>query len=515
MRSLEKLKLACLVVSSALSFSVFCQDVSGVNGSSLAWRLPKGAVRDGDIVTVRLPRKGTVMCQTRFDLTAWTGKVVRATIRSKGRDVSKADKTWLGYKFMFHYQDKVTGEEQWPGAAPRSGSWDWTETEVKVDLRGKRPENASLSIGLQNVSGEVCFDLGSLRLEESKPLFPPDRDRTKCAYSPRVRERARGRGVMLPSGPCKEGDFQTLQAWGVNLVRYQMTRNWHARNGNQDVDEYMRWVDSKVTHLTDEVLPWAVARGMEVVIDLHVVPGGRAEDGDVNMFHDERFAKAFFETWKMIATRCKGREGIWGYDLINEPVQRRPSPEGLDYWSVQARAASLVREIDPDTPIIIESNLFASPSEFDSLKILNMKDVIYQVHMYVPHNFTHQGVHAKGDNWKRVRYPDADHGLTRESLAETLRPVLEFQRRHDAIIYVGEFSAIIWAEGADRYLSDCISLFEEYGWHWTYHAFREWNGWSVEHEWTGRERKIRPSDDNPRKRALLNGFQRKAKAVGR
>jgi len=28
---------------------------------------------------------------------------------------------------------------------------------------------------------------------------------------------------------------------------------------------------------------------------------------------------------------------------------------------------------------------------------------------------------------------------------------------------------------------DCINLFEEFGWDWSYHAFREWNGWSVEH----------------------------------
>jgi hypothetical protein len=30
-------------------------------------------------------------------------------------------------------------------------------------------------------------------------------------------------------------------------------------------------------------------------------------------------------------------------------------------------------------------------------------------------------------------------------------------------------------------LKDCIALFEEFGWDWSYHAFREWSGWSVEH----------------------------------
>jgi hypothetical protein len=37
------------------------------------------------------------------------------------------------------------------------------------------------------------------------------------------------------------------------------------------------------------------------------------------------------------------------------------------------------------------------------------------------------------------------------------------------------------APGAVNHLRDCIDLFEEYGWDWTYHAYREWDGGSVEH----------------------------------
>ena len=30
-------------------------------------------------------------------------------------------------------------------------------------------------------------------------------------------------------------------------------------------------------------------------------------------------------------------------------------------------------------------------------------------------------------------------------------------------------------------LADVIAICEEHGWDWSYHAFREWQGWSVEH----------------------------------
>ncbi len=68
-------------------------------------------------------------------------------------------------------------------------------------------------------------------------------------------------------------------------------------------------------------------------------------------------------------------------------------------------------------------------------------------------------------------------------MERALEPAIDFQRRYNVQIYIGEFSAIRWApnESACRYLSDLIDLFEAHNWDWSYHAFREWSGWSVEH----------------------------------
>ena len=114
-----------------------------------------------------------------------------------------------------------------------------------------------------------------------------------------------------------------------------------------------------------------------------------------------------------------------------------------------------------------------------------MDNVIYQVHMYQPGEYTHQGVHCADDNYPKFAYPNAKKGWNRDFIRKRLAP-----------------------EGAGQYIADCISLFEEYGWDWTYHAFREWPGWSVEHEVDGKRGKYKPSADNPRRRALLEGFAR-------
>lgn len=96
--------------------------------------------------------------------------------------------------------------------------------------------------------------------------------------------------------------------------------------------------------------------------------------------------------------------------------------------------------------------------------------------------FTHQGVFKSGPS---VVYPGTIDGefWDKARLETVLKPVLDFQRKYGVHIYVGEFSAIRWSpqNSGYRYLKDVIDLFESYGWDWSYHAFREWSGWSVEH----------------------------------
>ena len=99
----------------------------------------------------------------------------------------------------------------------------------------------------------------------------------------------------------------------------------------------------------------------------------------------------------------------------------------------------------------------------------------------------------------------------KERIREALAPFILFQQKHpEARIYVGEFSCILWAKGAAEYINDCIELFDEYGWDWTYHAFREWPPWSVEYEHApdyalGQMHKA--THDTDRKRALLKGLR--------
>ena len=306
---------------------------------------------------------------------------------------------------------------------------------------------------------------------------------------------------MSPEGDMTEDDFRTLREWGVTLLRYQM----NVPDRDRGLDKIGTWIDGRLDHLDSFILPMAEKYGILVAVDLHAAPGGVDASRDMAMFHDAACAAYFVELWRRIAKRFAGRRGLYGYDLINEPVQTVEALPDCDFWNLQRRAAEAIREIDPETPIIVEANLMDSPAAFSFLSPLTLTNVIYEVHMYNPAAFTHQNLREEAR--PGPVYPDPEKKWDKAYLRRILAPVRDFQERHGARIFVGEFSAVAWAKGAENYLLDCIALFEEYGWDWTYHAFRQWPGWSVEHEGPD-ARHLVPCDDTPRKRALLEGLSR-------
>jgi hypothetical protein len=309
----------------------------------------------------------------------------------------------------------------------------------------------------------------------------------------------------------RDEDLRVLgQEWKANLIRWQITRNWGRPGTDRDLAEYDRWIDGKLADL-DQALEACRRYGIKVVVDLHSPPGGRYANHDVAMFFEPLYQDHFVAVWERIARRYQGNPAIWGYDLVNEPVQAEvPVPGVADWLGAQVRAAKAIRAIDATTPIIIEACQWDSADGFRELDPVDVPNVIYQVHMYHPGTFTHQGVFAPAPEGG-IAYPGVIDGKAydKEALRRHLQPVRDFQLAYNVHIYVGEFSAIRWAPGdsACRYLRDCIDLFEEYGWDWSYHAYREWDGWSVEHG-SDPENHQPTAEPTDRKQLLLGWFAR-------
>ena len=544
--------------ATAISLLLLASLAANAAEPPLAWNLPQYATLGGDVLIVDVPpeaaRQGC-RAYAEIDLSAYDGVPFEAEIVAHGERIGRARDSWNGLKFQFEYDDPDSGERFYPNTEIRTGDFSRETLRCRDSLCTPK-RNARIVLGLQDTSGKVVFDLSTLRIRAGSPYWPVTNQTHRCVYSeifnaetqrnaernlaqsPRspqsgnpesdaaentsrtlrtsreenpsasdsLREEPVFRGVMSSARDMTEDDFATLREWGATLLCYQMIRQWHDKNANRDLDEFDRWLAGRLDHFESFVLPMCRKCGIKVVLDLHVPPGGRRDGGEMNMFFEREYAEHFIEVWRRIAERFKGNaDVIYGHDLINEPVQSHEALPECDWWSLQRRAAEAIREIDPDTPIIVESNNWDVPSTYANFSPLALDNVIYEVHVYNPIEYTHQAVGHRSPD--RVAYPNPERGWDKGKLRGVLSPVRAFAGRHGARIYVGEFSAAAWAPGAENYLRDCIELFEEYGWDWTYHAFRESRVWDVEMEgphWHG----MVPADDSPRKRALLDGLRR-------
>jgi len=452
-------------------------------------------------------RQGSHTVATQLDLSPYRGKMITVRARIRAAAVSQPAESWNGIKLMLNFKT-ASGGEQWPGCRIGSGSFEWKTVSFTTTL----PEDigaANLMLGLQDSTGTVSFDDLRIALARRQIVRHPPPPATPPPPPFKGHPLPRLRGAMSGS-KLDEADIRTFaQEWGGNLLRFQINRNWHLANDNRDIAEYNQWIDSQLDRL-DQVLTLCRQYGVYVVVDLHALPGGRYEDRSMAMFYEPVYAAEFIRVWEKIARRCRDNPVIWAYDLVNEPVHDRLMPEDMaDFWELQEAAARAIRAIEPDKPIIFEVFMWDSPQGFKYVQPVALPNIIYQAHMYEPGRFTHQGISG---NPPDLRYPGVINGReeNRETLREYLQPVRDFQLAYNTHIYIGEFSAARWAPGAEHYLSDVVEIFEEYGWDWSYHAYREADCWSLEHT-EDKNRRDLATEPTRRLQVLQKWYQRNTK----
>lgn len=297
--------------------------------------------------------------------------------------------------------------------------------------------------------------------------------------------------------------FESAAAANIKFVRLTFEK-WKGAERDfliGNADEYKGIVESDYQKLIS-VLNIADSLKIKIVLTPISLPGARWVQNnngikDGRLWKDEKYQNQTCEFWGDLAQRLKNHPAIVGYNIQNEPhpeiyfgnpsfwknelnnwyqtVKGTPADLNLFY----SKVISAIRKVDAQTPIIIESGLYATPWAFTYLEKINDPNIIYSFHMYEPYHFTTQKI-----NNGQYQYPGeipieengTVFGLNKNSLKEFLNPVVDWSKKHNvpaSRIWVGEFGCSRKTMGAEKYLSDLIEIFNENQWHWSFYSFRE------------------------------------------
>lgn len=266
-------------------------------------------------------------------------------------------------------------------------------------------------------------------------------------------------------------------------------------------------------------LDQAHRHNVKIVITLLSLPGSRwkqnnSDQDDLRIWQDEKYQTQAALFWRELANLLKDHPAVVGYNILNEP-----HPERLDgisdfreidfqkwHQSVEGSLADLnlfyqkivraIREVDSETPIILDTGLYATPWAISYLKPSSEPGVLYSFHMYEPYAYTTRKInHAKYEYPGAVssRLSDAEENLVEASsiywdeqaLKEFLEPVSLWQKKFQissSQILVGEFGCDRTSKGVEKYFDHLIRVFDAHQWHWAFYSFREdgWDGMDYE-----------------------------------
>ncbi len=305
--------------------------------------------------------------------------------------------------------------------------------------------------------------------------------------------------------------FQAASELGLEFIRLSPV-TWKAAQRDfliGDADEYTGIPEPDLEKLI-QVLDIADSCGVKIVLTMFGLPGARYRQHndykfDYRLWIDEKYQKQALQFWKDLAKELKNHPAIVAYNPLNEPHPARKDgfesgSKEFEAWleknqdgtadlnRFNRRMVNAIREVDPDTPILLDCWFHACPDGMRYLQPLKDENIIYSFHFYEPWIFVTYRV-----NKDRFSYPakmpvggtDETQAWTLNTLRDRLQPVVDWAKRHTIPanrIAAGEFGCDRRVSGAKQYIGDLIDQFNARQWHWAFYSFRspDWDGLDYE-----------------------------------
>jgi endoglucanase len=285
-------------------------------------------------------------------------------------------------------------------------------------------------------------------------------------------------------------DFARIRSWGFDHIRLP-------------VDEVQLWergagIRSTVAwDLLDAALDWSAEAGLRTIVDLHITRDHSFAETVRPLFTDTDAPGRFALLWSELSRHLKGRpHDLVAYELLNEPVADDPD----DWNRVYPPALAAIRKNEPTRTVVVGSNRWSQPGQFEHLAVPADDHLILTFHYYSPMHLTHYqaGYVAECAAYAGpVAYPgmpisqDSFNGLA----PEIQGLVGKWNRWQDRNVVVGD---LLWpravaahtglpiycsefgynrkapAELTRHWLIDTIDVFEEFDIPWALWCYGSW-----------------------------------------
>lgn len=260
------------------------------------------------------------------------------------------------------------------------------------------------------------------------------------------------RGFNLAPSPKVSDVMETIRL-GANLLRYPF-------NTGSETNQY-QWKTKmldQMEHFRSQILV-ALPHDVTIVADLHTVWG---------QITNALVQKDILWFWKTFMDKFYEKENLIA-GVLNEP-----SGTAGEVYKLMRTVHQFIKQNYGENRIVAISVPFCDPTKFKNMRWFDV-DTWYEVQHYLPLNFTHQGIY----NYPDGKFFPTDSNNT-QTMKEKFAKVLEFKKYNpQAQLYISEFSCSNNADETSRYnyIKECISLFDSVNAHWTYNAWKEYEGW--------------------------------------
>jgi hypothetical protein len=290
-------------------------------------------------------------------------------------------------------------------------------------------------------------------------------------------------GVNMDSLRASPDDIRRYRRQlDVNAVRLALKIGKYAkRNG---VSEEQAWSDSLAW--LDAMLDACAREKIACVVNISnflFSPDIDYKMRSPRVWNSPEMLEHIRQSVRRLVTHLKPRGGeLVAYDFISEPIvkengkARRPEA----WFGLLEDISGILKRVDPQRWLIVSPGPWGGPMGYKSFTPISYERTIYGVHTYIPHQFTHQGVRKYPIGPEYPGKIGRKH-WDKEQLRKSLKPLRNFQKRHNVPVLVGEFSAARWAKGGEQNIKDLVSLFDEYGWGWLYFSATGWHGWNPDY----------------------------------